>query len=428
MSRDAGEPLPPRRPRPSEPAPEVDPYADLEEGAGPATFRPRPGPQPQATAPKRKTRDPEKPLPVTGGPTRLERILFGKVSTGHLTIFCRQFGQYLDAGVDLIRALNALQEQFARTALGPTLERVALSVRRGNELSEAMAREPQAFDAFFLSLLRVAEARGGIPETLRSLADHYEARQRLVRQARSAMIYPIALLSVALGVCAILAYFVLPALVDILEDMVKGKGGTSSLPGPTRLLIDITHFMTGVGGLLVPVLLVVGVFALLRAYRTPPGKAVLDEVGLRVPVLGSLLRKIDTTRFARTLGSLLEAGVDLNQSLLLTHDVLRLAPFRRAIDRTRAAAAEGVELSESIRASGRFGPDVVAIVETGEETGKLPESLDRLADSYEDQVTSMVKNLGQLVQPVITLILGGIVGFIAVAFILAYLSVIASIH
>jgi type II secretory pathway component PulF len=432
MSRDAGEPLPPRRPRPvdrparPDPAPEPDPYADIEatDAESPSTFHPKPGPQ--AAAPKRKKRDPDKPLPVTGGPTRLERLLFGTVSTGHLTIFCRQFGQYLNAGVDLIRSINALQEQFARTALGPALQRVALAVRRGQELSEAMAREPQAFDPFFLSMLRVAEARGGIPETLRSLADHYEARQRLVRQARSAMIYPIALLSVALGVCALLAYFVLPFMVSILEDTAKSRGGMGSLPGPTRLLVDITHFMMRLGWWLMPVLLIGGTFALLRAYRTPAGKALIDEIGLRVPVLGKLLQKIDTTRFARTLSALLGAGVELNQSLKLTGDVLRLTPYRRAIERARAAAAEGVELSESLRASRRFGPDVIAIVESGEETGKLPESLHHLADDYEEQVTYMVKNLGQLVQPVITIVLGGIVGFIAVAFILAYLSLLAS--
>ncbi|HWE35431.1 MAG TPA: type II secretion system F family protein [Isosphaeraceae bacterium] len=431
MSRDAGEPLPPRRPRPddrpAQPAPEIDPYADIEDAdtEPPSTFRAKPGPQ--ATAPKRKKRDPDRPLPVSGGPTRLERLLFGTVSTGHLTIFCRQFGQYLNAGVDLIRSLNSLQEQFARTALGPALQRVALAVRRGDELSEAMAREPQAFDPFFLSMFRVAEARGGIPETLRGLADHYEARQRLVRQARSAMIYPVAVLSVALGVCAVLAYFVLPFLVSILEDMVQGKGGTDSLPGPTRLLVDVTHFMTRLGWWLVPALLVGGTFVLLRAYRTPAGKAAIDEVGLHVPVLGKLLQKIDTTRFARTLSALMEAGVDLNRSLKLTGDVLRLAPFRRAIEGARAAAAEGVELSESLRASRRFGPDVIAIVESGEETGKLPESLHHLADDYEEQVTYMVKNLGQLVQPIITLGLGGLVGFIAVAFIMAYLSVLSSL-
>jgi type II secretory pathway component PulF len=199
-----------------------------------------------------------------------------------------------------------------------------------------------------------------------------------------------------------------------------------ALPGPTRLLVDITHFMIRLGWWLVPALLVGGTFALLRAYRTPAGKAAIDEVGLHLPVLGKLLQKIDTTRFARTLSALMGAGVDLNQSLKLTGDVLRLTPYHRAIERARAAAAEGVELSESLRASRRFGPDVIAIVESGEETGKLPESLHHLADDYEEQVTYMVKNLGQLVQPIITLGLGGLVGFIAVAFILAYLSLLTS--
>jgi type IV pilus assembly protein PilC len=273
-------------------------------------------------------------------------------------------------------------------------------------------------------MVRVAEARGGVPETLRQLADHYEARQRLFRQARSAMIYPVIVLTLAGGVIALLTIFVLPMLVAILADMTRGA---VDLPWPTRALIAFSDCVQAIGWWLIPLVVVGGVFGLIWTYRTPVGKAALDEVVLHVPVFGLLLRKIDTTRFARTLSALLDAGVDFDSSLKLTADVMHLAPFRRAVRGTRQAVMEGTELSEALRDSRRFSVDVVEIVATGEETGKLPETLDRLADDYEEQVAHMVRNLGQLVQPLITLGLGGIVFFVVLAFIMAYVSALTSL-
>src|SRR4051794_31699851 len=146
---------------------------------------------------KRPARDEATLMPESGGPAWFERVLFGSVGTAHLAGFCRQFASYSDAGVDLLKSLASLQKQFSRTALGPVLERLQLAVRRGDSLGDAMAREPQAFDPLFLSMIRVAEARGGVPETMRLMAGHYEARLRLIRQARSAMIYPIAVILIA---------------------------------------------------------------------------------------------------------------------------------------------------------------------------------------------------------------------------------------
>ena len=142
----------------------------------------------------------EKPA---GGPTWWERILLGRVSTGQLAQFCRQFAAYLSAGVDFTKSLSSLERQFSGTALGPILGRIQLSIRRGSTLEEAMAREPQAFGPMFLSMIKVAEARGGVPETLKMLAQHYEARQRLLRTARSAMIYPVIVITVASVVVAL---------------------------------------------------------------------------------------------------------------------------------------------------------------------------------------------------------------------------------
>jgi type IV pilus assembly protein PilC len=331
----------------------------------------------------------------------------------------------MDAGVDIVKSLQSLERQFSKTALGPVCGRLLLAVRRGTALADAMGSEPAAFDRLMLSLMRVAEARGGVPETLRLLANHYESRLRLLRQARSAMIYPIIVLVVASGVIALLTYFVLPVMASLLADLARG--GRAELPMPSRVLMGLSKFVQAAGWWLVPVLVVASLVFLRWAYGRPAGKAVLDSIALRVPVLGKLLAKLDTTRFARSLGALLDGGVDINSSLALAAEVVHLAPYRRSLERAREAVVDGSELSEALRASHRFGHDVIAIVSTGEETGKLPESLERLADEYQEQVEYMVKNMGQLIQPLLYIFMGGIVLFIILAVILPYISMITSL-
>jgi type II secretory pathway component PulF len=429
MSRDPDEPRHPKRagPKPGPKRPAAPPHTgSIREGD--ETFQPA-APKPARAAPsskpKRRADDLDSPLPESGGPGRLERLVFGSISTAHLAKFCRQFAAYQEAGVDLLKSLTSLERQFARTALGPVLGRLQLAVRRGDALSEAMSREQRAFDSLFLSMIRVAEARGGVPETLRMLADHYEARQRLMRQARSAMIYPVVVLSIASLVIGLLTVFVLPKMLEMMQEM--SNKGSASFPLPTRILIGLSAFMQHYGWWAVPLALVGSVFVLLRAYRTPVGKSAIDEFCLYIPVLGALLRKIDTTRFARTLSTLLEAGVDLGTSLDLTADVLHLTPFRRVVRGARVNVAEGSELSDALHASRRFSPDVIAIIGTGEDTGKMPESLAKLADDYEEQVTYMVKNLGSLIQPLLMVVLGGFVLFVVVSFVMAYVTMLGNL-
>lgn len=425
MSRDAADSVPPRRPKPAP--------SGSEEGA-PTTWKPNPrktpAPKPPGTkstetrASRTAARDERAPEPVASGPNWWERILFGRVGSGQLAQFCRQFAAYLDAGVDILKALTNLEKQFARTALGPVIGRLSIAVRRGDPLAEAVAREPHAFDNLFVSMIRVAEARGGVPETLQRLAHHYEARQSLIRLARSAMIYPVSVLVVAGAVIAMITIWLLPKFIELIKD-IAGRG--AQLPLPSRVLMAFSAFMGSMGWWLVPLALVAIPFLAVRLYKTAAGKRVLDELALYVPVLGSLLRKIDTTRFARTLSTLLGAGVDVGTSLDLTAGVLQLDPFRRAIREAKGQVLEGEELSVALNSSRRFGPDVIAIVNSGEETGKLPETLVKLADDYEEQVAYMVRNMGQLIQPILLVILGGVVLFIILAVLLPYISILTNL-
>ncbi len=419
MSLDMGEELPERAPGPRS-RPKSKPLAP-----GENTFQAAPG-RPAAGAVKKAKRPGGEPREVTtGGPSLIERIVFGSVSSGHLATFCGQFGTYQEAGVDLLRSLDGLKRQFSRTALGPVIGRMETSVRGGDTLADTMKREPQAFDKLCLAMIRVAEARGGIPETLKLLSRHYEARQRMIRQARSALIYPTIVLILASVVTLLLTIYILPIFASMLAELARG--GKVDLPFPSRVLMAVSKFMTSQGWWMVPGLAVGSIVGLVRWYKTERGREALDGLSLYVPVLGMIRRKIETGRFARTLGALLNAGVDIGSSLKLTGGVLAIPSFRKAVEGTRALVMEGDDLSEAIARSGRFGLDVVAIVESGEESGRIPEALDKIADDYEEQVENLVKNLGQLIQPFLIVAMGALVLFIILAVLLPYIKALTSL-
>lgn len=350
---------------------------------------------------------------------------FGRVALKHLVNFCRQFAAYLDAGINLYPALESLRRQYERTALGSVIGRLQLAVRRGQSLTDAMSREPGAFDHYFLSMMRVGEVQGSVPETLRLLSAEYSSRERMIRQTKSALIYPAFVIFMSVTVSALLTILVLPPLVAIMRDVIREK--RIDLPGPTRALIRLSDFIVAGGWWGIPLTLVGTVVLLAGAYRLERGKALLDEVLLRLPVVGQLLWKIDTTRFCRTLSTLLDAGVDIGSSLELTSDTLLLVPMRRAVLKARESIIQGESLSASIELTGRFPPDIPTLIKSGEETGRLPEMMLMMAGQYEEQVEFIVKNLGTLLQPVITVVVGGVVFFIAVAFFMGYAAVIANL-
>lgn len=352
-----------------------------------------------------------------------ERIFYGRVTSGQLAAFCRQFAAYLHAGVDIGKALQSLKDQFKMTRLGPVIDRLNQGIRRGEPLADCCAREPQAFDTLFLSMIRVAEARGGVPEILRKMGEHYEARQSLIRQARSAMIYPAIVLVMTLGVVTLLTTWLLPMFAELLKE-AAGQG--AQLPLPSRFLLWLADFVKSAGWFLIPAVLIGSPLLLIRAYKTSSGKRAIDRFVMITPVFGKLFCTIDNARLARSLATLLDAGVDMNTSLDLTSDVLRLSPLQAALRDTRAMVIHGSELSEALGSTGQFPPQVIAVVNSGEETGKLPETLNHLADDFEEQVEYTVRNLGQLLQPLMVIVMGGVVLFVILAVLLPYISIITS--
>ena len=286
-----------------------------------------------------------------------------------------------------------------------------------------MSRDKKVFGTMFLSMIRVAEARGGVPETLRMLSKHFEARQRLIRQARSAMIYPIIVLTLAGGVVALITIYLLPMFASLLSDISK----KAQLPWASRALLAFSGFISAGGWWLFPIVIIGGPLLLVQFYKTPAGRAILDRIILMTPVFGSLARKIDTSRFARTLATLLDAGVDVGSSIDLTAKVMAMTPIRNAVISAKDQVMQGKDLSAALRPTRQFDHGVLAVLESGEETGKIPESLEHLADEYEEQVSHMVKNMGELIQPLLILMLGGLVFFIILAVLMPYIQLISSL-
>jgi type II secretory pathway component PulF len=382
-----------------------------------------PLPERRQPAPSRRTSI--EPASTIGTARWYQWQLFGRINTTQVINFCRQFANYLDAGVDLNRTMESLRRQYERTALGPVIGRLQLGIRRGDTLTDAMRRDSRVFDPFFLSMMRVAEVRGAVPEMLRMLSIQLDNRQRLIRQAKSALLYPAFVIFLSICVAALLTILILPTLVEVMRDLVRRKH--IELPWPTQLLMDLSDYIVATGWWMIPLCLFGSFFGVLGAYRTLWGKTVIDEILLILPVIGPIVRWIDTTRFARTLAALLEAGVDIGSSLILTADTLMLVPLRRAVLRAREGILEGETLSASVGVSKRFPVDLIAIMHSAEETGRLPEMLVMVADEYEEKVDYVVKNLGNLLQPVVILIVGGMVGFIAIAFLMGYTAVIADL-
>ena len=360
--------------------------------------------------------DDDEKFAASGGPTLIERVLFGKVGTKQLALFYRQFSQYLMAGMDVPQSLKGLQKHFKGRALGPVIARMIDAVKSGRSMAEAFEREPQAFDRLAVNMIRASESRGAVPEILVELAEIQEFRARTVRNMASASIYPIMVMSAAALCLLVIAVFVGPLFNSVLGDMIPEKN-RGNLILPTQLLFKFNQVMM-VMGPLVPIFLLIGsVVGIWLAYKTKTGQTILDEIYWYVPIFGKIQKFVDLSRMGRMLGALLEAGVATPDALALTAGVVRLKPFERALLEAEVATRDGDEIGPVFAASGRFPYEVIGLIETGETTGNLPRALSRMATDYEERATVMIKSLSTLIQPIITVGLGLIVGFIAIAFV-----------
>lgn len=355
-------------------------------------------------------------------------ISFGRVNTKVLTTFTRQLSTLQDAGLSLLRSLQVLEQQQKPGMMKNIIGAVAEDVEGGATLSDAMAKQPKAFDRLYVKMVNAGEIGGVLDLILNRLADFLEKAQRLKRKIIGAMIYPAVVITVAVLIVSAIMMFVIPKFQDIFEDF------DITLPWLTTFLIDVSKWMAGtrtegqIPGFIwvlgFPFILVI-FMKLLR--KTEPGRATIDVIKLYIPMIGGLIRKSSVARFTRTLGTLISAGVPILEAILITRDTSGNWVFEKALTKVHDSIREGESFAQPLRETKVVDPIVVNMVDVGEETGDLDAMLLKVADNYDEEVDVAVSSLVSLLEPLMVVVLGGIVGTIVVSLFLPMVKMIESV-
>ena len=346
--------------------------------------------------------------------------LRGRVDEKSLVVFTRQFSVMIDAGLPLVQCLQILGEQQEHKAFQRILLQVREDVEAGSSLANAMKKHPQAFNDLFVNMVAAGEAGGILDTILQRLATYIEKNARLKAQVKSAMIYPIAVISIA----ALVVYVILWKVIPVFGALFVSLG--AELPLPTRIVVAMSKFVGRYWWLIIGIV-VAALFALRRYYATEQGKLMIDGLLLKTPILGIVLRKIAVARFCRTLGTLLSAGVPVLESLEITARTSGNAVIERAVLEVRKQVEEGKSLAEPLKSTSQFPPMVVQMISVGEATGAMDTMLNKIAEFYEDEVDTAVAGMMKLIEPIMILFLGIVVGGIVIAMYLPMFSLISKI-
>jgi type IV pilus assembly protein PilC len=336
----------------------------------------------------------------------------GKVKAKELSIFTRQFSVMIDAGLPLVQCLEILASQQDNKSFQQVLTQTRQDVEEGATLSAAMARHPKVFDNLFTNMVEAGETGGILDLILQRLSTFIEKIVKLRRDVVSALIYPAAVVTIAVLVVAAIMIFVIPQFQTIFVGLL---GPGEKLPLPTRVVVAISDFIAGWGGLVIAGAVVAIITAIKFYYRTPGGRYVVDGVTLKMPVLGQILKKIAIARFSRTLSTLLSSGVPILQSLEITAKTAGNVRIEEAVMKIRTGVERGESFVEPLRATDVFPNMVAQMVGIGEQTGALDSMLSKIADFYEQEVDSAIANLLTLMEPVMIGFLGVTIGSIVVA-------------
>ncbi len=345
----------------------------------------------------------------------------GKVKSKELAVFTRQFSVMIDAGLPLVQCLEILAQQQENKTFQKILTGVRSSVEGGATLSSSMRQYEKVFDPLYYNMVEAGETGGILDTILQRLSTYIEKNVKLKRAVTSAMIYPAAVMGIAAGVIALLLWKVVPIFVTLFA----GLG--AALPLPTRIVIGLSNFVGSIYGFLVVVFVVGGAFALKMWYGTPQGKLAIDSALLKIPIIGMLLRKIAVARFTRTLGTLISSGVPILEGLDITAKTSGNAVVERAIQKTRKAVEAGRSLVDPLKETEVFPGMVTQMIAVGEQTGAMDAMLQKIADFYEDEVDAAVKDLLTLMEPVMIMFLGIVVGGIVISMYLPLFSLIGKL-
>jgi type IV pilus assembly protein PilC len=344
----------------------------------------------------------------------------GSVNAKELAIFTRQFSVMIDAGLPLVQCLEILATQQENKGFAKALSQVRSSVEGGSNLANALRQFPKIFDDLYSNMVEAGETGGILDTILQRLSGYIEKAVKLKRAVQSALIYPVAVVSIAGGVIFLLLWKVVP----IFATLFAGLG--VELPLPTRIVIGLS---TAIGTLALPLIFSVGagLYGLKKYYETPGGRMLIDTLVLKIPVLGDLMRKIGVARFTRTLGTLITSGVPMLEALDITARTSGNAVIEKAILTVRKAVEGGRTIVDPLRETGVFPNMVTQMIGVGEQTGALDAMLQKIADFYEDEVDAAVGDLLTAMEPMMILFLGIVVGGVVISMYLPLFSLIGKL-
>ncbi len=366
-----------------------------------------------------------KMAPTTKPRAKRGIVLFArrKVSSKILMIFTRQLATLIDSGLPLLRSLNVLAKQERDKVMRNTINKVADSVQSGSTFSDALALHPRIFNDLYVSMVKAGEVGGVLELVLTRLSEFQEKAAKIKNKILAAMVYPVIVMTMAVGIMGFLLVFIVPRFELIFQDLL----GDKPLPPVTRFVIGLSGFMQSHGLVLLGAVVVI-VTAYKMIGRTRRGRLVIDNFKLRMPLFGNLNRKTAISRFSRTLGTLVTSGVPILQALNITRETAGNAAIAAAIARVHDSVKEGESIVQPMEASRAFPPMVVSMVDVGEETGKLPEMLLKIADVYDDEVDNAVVALTSMLEPIMIVFLAVIVGTIVLALFTPLISIITGLQ
>lgn len=348
-----------------------------------------------------------------------------RISTGikkvHISRFTRQFSTMIGAGLPMVQCLEILSQQMESAELRRVIGDIKESVQAGTTLSEALARHKKVFDDLYVNMVDAGEIGGALDVILTRLATYREKADALVRKVKGALIYPAVVMTVAIGVTFIMLTYIVP----VFAKMFSGLG--AELPAPTQFILSLSAFLrsnilTGV------VLLILLIIAYKFYSKTDKGRLNIDRLKLRIPLIGDLIRKSAISRFSRTLGTLISSGVPILEALDITARTSGNRVIHDAIKRSVLSIAEGETITEPLKQCGVFPPMVTQMISVGEKTGGLDEMLSKIADFYDDEVDAAVAALTSVIEPIIIVFMGVVIGGILIAMYLPMFDIIGKIQ
>ncbi len=344
----------------------------------------------------------------------------GGIKSKDIAVFTRQFSVMIDAGLPLVQCLEILGQQQENKGFQKVILQVRQDVEGGSSLAESMRRHPQAFDDLYVNMVAAGEAGGILDTILQRLANYIEKSVKLKSQVRSALVYPLAVITIAV----IVVYVILWKVIPVFASLFEGLG--AQLPFLTRIVVAASNFI-GRFWWLIFLLIFAAIFALRQYYQTEQGRYQIDKLMLRLPAIGILLRKIAVARFCRTLGTLMASGVAILDALDITARTSGNAIIEEAVLKVRKEVEEGKNLADPLTRTEQFPPMVCQMIAVGEQTGAMDTMLSKIADFYEDEVDAAVAGMMALIEPIIIAFLGVVIGVIVVAMYLPMFTLISQI-